>query len=178
MAAEIPNQPPSSADHPDYIDVGRVTGVHGRVGQVKVTVMSDVPHRFDPGESVYVQGDRLSIASSIPFRPGQVILSFTGMTTSAEAQPLVGQFLTVPSSEAPELPDGEYFHFQLLGLRVVTDTGEALGEITEILETGSNDVYIVTGSGGEVLIPALTSVITDIRLEDGVMLVVLPDGIR
>ena len=145
---------------------------------MKVTVMSDVAHRFDPGEAVFIQGERLSIVSSTPFRSGQIILSFTGVASPTEAQPLVGQFLTVPSSEVPDLPEGEYFHFQLLGLKVVTDTGEELGEITEILETGSNDVYIVTGDGGEVLIPALNSVITDIGLDEGVMSVVLPDGIR
>ena len=184
MATEIPDRMPGNpdnpqhADHDDHIDVGRVTSVHGRVGQVKVAVMSDVPHRFDPGEIVYVQGEALSIASLTPFRSGQIILSFLGVNSPGEAKPLVGQFLTVPSSEAPELPEGEYFHFQLLGLKVVTDTGEELGEITEILETGSNDVYIVTGGAGEILIPALNSVITDIRLDEGVMLVVLPHGIR
>lgn len=145
---------------------------------MKVNVLSDVEHRFDPGEVLYAQGERLSVASCTPFRAGQILLSFTGMTSSKEAQRLVGHYLTVPSSQAPELPDGEYFHFQLLGLQVVTDAGESLGEITDILETGSNDVYVVTGNGGEVLIPALSGVITEIRLEEGVMLVALPDGIR
>ncbi|PKB78650.1 MAG: 16S rRNA processing protein RimM [SAR202 cluster bacterium Io17-Chloro-G9] len=172
MAAEIPER------LPDHIDVGRITGVHGLTGQVQVIVMSDVSHRFDPGEVLYVDGAPLSIASSTPLRSGQIILSFLEVTSSKEAQRLVGHYVTVPSSEAPELPDGEYFHFQLLGLRVVTETGETLGEITEILETGSNDVYIVHGLGGEVLIPALSGVITDIRLEEGVMLVALPEGIR
>ena len=60
----------------------------------------------------------------------------------------------------------------------MTDTGEVLGEITEILETGSNDVYVVKGGSGEVLIPALTGVITDVRLDEGLMLVSLPEGLR
>ena len=141
-------------------------------------VMSDVPNRFDQGQVVSVQSRPLTIVSSQPFRAGQVILSFAGVNSSGEAQSLVGQYLTIPPSESPQLPDGEYFYFQLLGLRVETNEGELLGKITEILETGSNDVYVVKGETGEVLVPAITGVITDVRVDEGVMLVSLPDGLR
>ena len=76
------------------------------------------------------------------------------------------------------MPEGEWFHFQLLGLRVLTDQGEDLGEITDILETGSNDVYVVSEGKSEILIPALKSVINEVKLDDGVMVVSLPDGLR
>ena len=141
-------------------------------------VMSDVPNRFDEGQVLFVQARQLTIVSSQPFRAGQVILSFAGVNSPGEAQGLVGQYLTIPPSESPQLPDGEYFHFQLLGLRVETTEGELLGKITEILETGSNDVYVVKGETGEVLVPALTGVITDVRVDEGVMLVSLPEGLR
>ncbi len=141
-------------------------------------VMSDVPNRFDKGQVLSVQARQLTIVSSQPFRAGQVILSFAGVNSSGEAQSLVGQYLTIPPGESPQLPDGEYFYFQLLGLRVETNEGELLGKITEILETGSNDVYVVKGETGEVLVPAITGVITDVRVDEGVMLVSLPDGLR
>ena len=141
-------------------------------------VMSDVPNRFDEGQVLFVQARQLTIVSSQPFRAGQVILSFAGVNSPGETQGLVGQYLTIPPSESPQLPDGEYFHFQLLGLRVETTEGELLGKITEILETGSNDVYVVKGEAGEVLVPALTGVITDVRVDEGVMLVSLPEGLR
>ena len=140
--------------------------------------MSDVPNRFDEGQALFAQARQLTIASSQPFRAGQVILSFSGVNSPTGAQGLVGQYLTIPPSESPQLPDGEYFHFQLLGLRVETTEGELLGKITEILETGSNDVYVVKGETGEVLVPALTGVITDVRVDEGVMLVSLPEGLR
>ncbi len=76
------------------------------------------------------------------------------------------------------MPQGEYFHFQLLGLRVVTDDAEELGEITEIIETGSNDVYVVTGDTGQVLIPAIASVVREIDLAQGTMVVRLMEGLR
>ncbi|HAI08473.1 MAG TPA: 16S rRNA processing protein RimM, partial [Dehalococcoidia bacterium] len=88
------------------------------------------------------------------------------------------QWITVPASEVPELPPGEFYHFQLLDLRVLTEEGEELGTVSDILETGSNDVYVVTGGSGEILIPALADVVKDIDLEKGVMLVSLPDGLR
>ena len=152
--------------------------MHGLEGHVRVIVMSDVPDRFDPGNAVFAQGRQLTIESSQPFHPGQIILSFTGVDSQSDAQNLLGQSLTIPPSESPPLPDGEYFHFQLLGLRVLTVEGELLGQITEILETGSNDVYVVKGEKAEILIPAMAGVITDVRVDEGVMLVALPDGLR
>ncbi len=86
--------------------------------------------------------------------------------------------MTVPETEVPNLPEGEYFHYQIVGLNVVTEEGEDLGSISEILETGSNDVYVTSTGSGELLIPALSHVIREIRLRDGVMVVSLPDGLR
>jgi 16S rRNA processing protein RimM len=90
----------------------------------------------------------------------------------------VGQWLTAPQDTSPQLPDGEYFHFQLLGLQVVTEEGEELGEVTEIIETGSNDVYVVSGGKEELLIPAIAEVVRDVNLTDQVMIVRLIEGLR
>ena len=65
-----------------------------------------------------------------------------------------------------------------MGLRVVTEDNEDLGTISDILETGSNDVYVVTGAGGEILIPGLTEVVKGISLDDKIMVVDLPEGLR
>ena len=91
---------------------------------------------------------------------------------------MAGCWITVPETSAPELPEGEYFHFQLLGLRVFTEAGEELGRLSEILETGSNDVYVVSGPDGQILVPALSEVIQEIKLSEKIMVVRLPDGLR
>ena len=86
--------------------------------------------------------------------------------------------ITVPPEAVPQLPEGEYFYFQLLELRVLTQEGEDLGRISDILVTGSNDVYVVSGPTGEVLIPALADVIVKVDLDQGTMVVSLPEGLR
>ncbi len=81
-------------------------------------------------------------------------------------------------SEVPSAEEGEYFHYELLGLKVRTVEGEDLGEVAEILETGSNDVYVVRGAAGEILVPALSKVVREIDIASGLMVVDLPEGLR
>lgn len=165
-------------DAPANINVGKILAIHGTSGGVRIQVLSDVPHRFDAGKVLHIGNHSYKVSASKPVRSNQLILTFNGVGTLAAAQPLVGHLLTIPATEAPKLPDGEYFHFQLLGLRVVTEEGEGLGQISEIMETGSNDVYVVSGSGPELLVPALAEVIQEIQLDQGLMVVRLPDGLR
>lgn len=139
---------------------------------------SDVPHRFNMGEVLHFGGSPYHVTSSTRLRRNQVILELEGLSTPEEAQRLVGQLVTVPATAAPSLPEDEYFHFQILGLRVRTEVGEELGQITEILPTGSNDVYVVSGERGEILIPAIAEVIQEINLADGIMVVKLLKGLR
>ncbi|PKB64765.1 MAG: 16S rRNA processing protein RimM [SAR202 cluster bacterium Io17-Chloro-G2] len=160
------------------MNVGRVIRAHGLNGQLRVKSLSDVAQRYQPGGVVYINGTPFTITASGFFRHGQILLTLQGIEDSNAAQKLVEQWITVPVEAAPPLPEGEWFHFQLLGLRVITDQGEDLGKITDILETGSNDVYVVSGVKTEILIPALKTVITQVRLDEGVMLVSLPDGLR
>ncbi len=168
----------SYPDGSPTIIAGRIVGVHGLSGSVRALVLSDVPHRFDRGQSLYIQDVRYSIASSTLTPHRQVILKFHGIESAEAAQRLVGQQLTVPEAAVPSLPEGEYFHHQLLGLRVLTEEGEDLGRLSEILETGSNDVYVVSNDTAELLIPALADVIRQVDLDGGVMVVRLLDGLR
>ena len=170
--------------------VGRIVGTHGLTGGVRAIVLSDVSHRFAAGQVLYVLGQPYVVSSSAPAsfkakHPGksnnsgrQIILRFQGLDSEDSVKGLVGEELTVPETAVPSLPEGEYFHYQIMGLQVLTEDGENLGKVSEILETGSNDVYVTSGDSGELLIPALADVIREIRLSDGVMVVSLPDGLR
>ena len=153
---------------------------------------SDVPGRFDAGEylsasrdGVTLEGGTYQIAESRSIRGGtgskgndELILWFTGIRDRGQAQRLTGLWLCVPQSQVPSAQDGEYFHYQLIGLKVRTVEGEDLGELAEILETGSNDVYVVTGLDGEILVPALSKVVREVDIAGGLMVVDLPEGLR
>ncbi len=180
----------SPPQHSESILVGKIVGTHGLAGGVRATVLSDVPHRFNAGQVLYILGQPYVILSSSPasFKSNpsgkanpsgdQIILQLQGLDSEDSAKGLLGEELTVPETAVPSLPEGEYFHYQIVGLRVLTEEGEDLGSVSEILETGSNDVYVTSGASGELLIPALADVIREIRINDGIMVVSLPDGLR
>ena len=90
---------------------------------------------------------------------------------------LVGRELYVTPEQLPQLPDGEYYWRDLVGLRVITEQGETLGTLAEIIATGSNDVYVVQGGDREYLIPALEDVVREINLNEGIMKVSPPEGL-
>ena len=165
-------------EDPEAINVGRILSAHGLSGEVRVEVLSVVPHRFDAGEVLHIGSASYRISSSRRIRSNQVIITLQGLHTRDAAQALAGNWITVPETSAPELPEGEYFHFQLMGLRVLTESGEELGLLSEILETGSNDVYVVSGPEGQILVPALSEVVQEIKLSEKIMVVRLPDGLR
>ena len=145
---------------------------------MKVTSLSDFPSRFCPGTVLYVESKALRILRSFKSGSHFLVLKLQGIDSRQEAEGLRGKLLTVPQKEVPPLPEGSYYHYQLLGLQVHTKEGEYLGRITEILPTGSNDVYVVSHNGSEVLIPALDPVITEVNLEKGIVTVDLPEGLR
>ena len=148
-------------------------------------ISSDVPGRFGEGNSLFAakdgtiaEGQTYQISSSQPTGKGEMILRFKGFRDRRQAQQLTGLWLWVPRSEVPAAQEGEYFHYQLIGLKVRTVDGEDLGELAEILETGSNDVYVVAGGDGEILVPALSRVVREIDIAGGLMVVDLPEGLR
>ena len=139
--------------------VGRVLGSHGVYGEVRAEVLTELPHRFDPGEMLFLQEESFRIQSSSRSSGHTVILKLEGIDGPAAAKTLTGQELLAQPEESPDLPEGEYFHYQLIGMQVITEAGEDLGNIMEIIITGSNDVYVVSGPSGEVLLPAISQVI-------------------
>ena len=105
------------------------------------------------------------------------MLKLAGIDTRTEAETLRGRALTVPRSELRSLPEGEYYAFQLVGIEVVTTAGAGVGRIVDIMTTASNDVYVVEGERGEILIPAIEDVVKSIDLETGRMVIEAIDGL-
>jgi len=107
----------------------------------------------------------------------QVLLTLVGVDDRDAAEALRGQWIYVAIEDALPLGEGEYYHFQIVGLQVITAEGEALGRVSEILPTGANDVYVIQGPRGEILVPALEGVILNVDLPNGRMIVRLPEGL-
>jgi 16S rRNA processing protein RimM len=109
---------------------------------------------------------------------GQAILKFSGCDDRDTAEGLREQYILVSMEDAVPLEADEYYHFQLVGLKMVTEDQTELGEVIEILETGANDVYVVRSPRyGELLIPAIESVVKDINTTEGRITVVLMPGL-
>lgn len=168
----------SPQDTADSVVVARVNGAHGRDGALSIELLSDLPGRFDVGRELLLNGHPHPIVESRQTGPDSAIIRLQGISSRQQASHLTDTFLNALPDPDADLEEGEYFHYQLIGLQVVTEDGEDLGELQEILETGSNDVYIVRGTTGELLIPAIANVVLDIDLASGAMRVRLPDGLR
>lgn len=160
----------------EYIVVGHVIGQLGIKGEVKIEVLTDFPDRFAPGNRAYVDGHPLTIERSRPHKD-RLALKFFGIDDIEAASQLRGRNLEIPIDQIHELPVDEYYRFQILGLEVFDMQGEPVGKIDDILPTGSNDVYIVTGPRGEVLIPAIDDVIKSIDIQKGQMVIQVIDGL-
>jgi 16S rRNA processing protein RimM len=155
----------------DQLDivVGRVVAPFGIRGELKVTVQTDFPERFDKGNTVKlsVAGEQVTrrIEHSKP-HGGGIILKIEGVGTREAAEALRNTDIVIGEGELMELDAGRFYVFDLVGLKVVTDDGREQGTVTEVLQGGGNDVY-VTSTG--LCIPALKDVVTDIDIARGVM---------
>jgi len=159
-----------------YVAVGRILGPWGLRGDLKVEPLTDFPERFVLGCSLYVEGATYAIERCRWYK-GKVYIKLSGIDSATAAEALRQRFLEVPEEELKPLSEGEYYQFQILGLEVRTTEGQPLGKVTQILSTGSNDVFVVRGEGGELLIPALDDVVKAIDLDGGWIEVELVEGL-
>ena len=172
------------APEPRFLAVGHIVGAHGLHGELKVELLTDDPHRFSRLEQVFLGRQRAEPAArsleGYRLHKGRALLKIEGCEDRATAQALRGYVVQVPFAEAIPLDEGAYFEHQILGLEVWTSTGELLGEITEIIYTGANEVYVTRSSepgGREILVPAIADVVLEVDLEAGRLVVELPEGL-
>jgi 16S rRNA processing protein RimM len=164
------------------VALGRVTGVHGIRGAVKLRFYSgDLPVNLAHGNAVRLRRENGEITrftvTEITGRGDLARLHLARVGDRNAAEALVGAELVVARRELPDPEPDTYYWADLIGLTVLTEDGGCLGQLVEILETGSNDVYRVSGRKREVLVPALASVVRRIDLNTGRMWVDLPEGL-
>lgn len=142
--------------------VGLVRGVHGLRGMVRVEVLSDNPERFSPGSVLYREGDErpLTIASAHRDGPG-LLVRFREANDRNAADALRNVYLEsrVAADDLP--PDSFYWH-DIIGCSVATTAGEELGAVRDVFRVGESEVFTVRGPRGEVLVPAVGSIVVDL----------------
>ena len=155
----------------ELLAVGLVTRAHGVKGEVAVRPLTEVESRFQPGSILRLGpgGDRvLTVGSVRGPHHGRLLVQFREVSGRDEAESLRGQTLLVDSRESPPLSEEDRFWVhEIVGLEVRTDDGRPLGRVREILHTAANDVWVVEGDRGEVLIPAVREVVTSVDLAGG-----------
>ena len=124
-------------------------------------------------------GQELLHIESCKYHKQYILLKFREYPQREQVQALTGRLLTIDRSEAAPLEEGEFYTFDIIGLTVYDPAGKELGQVTDVLRTGSNDVYAVRRpEGGELLVPALKSVVREIDVQGGRMVVCLPEEIE
>lgn len=162
----------------ELINVGQILGPHGTDGALKIRSFTDVPTRFAPGNILHIRNNSHSIIESYALPKDQLVIRLTGLDSIKEVEHLAGHWVQSECSLSPTLEQNEFFHYQLLGLLVYSESGEELGIIKEIIQTGSNDVYLVHDGANEILLPAISQVVREIDLDEGSMTVTLIEGLR
>lgn len=164
---------------PVFLVIGRIRRPHGVHGEMLMEVITHFPERIQPGTTVYVGPKRLPLrVLSRRWHQKNLLIAFEGHTHRDMAGSFRNHLVYVRTATLPPLPEGEFYHHELIGLHVQSTAGEDLGTLTEILETGANDVYVIRGaSGKELLLPAIETVIAEVDLDAGVMRVNLLPGL-
>ena len=160
----------------DWIPVGRVTRTHGLKGELKFFPTDQ--------EEIAVQNDQKILLGEATFKIKSVrgakspfIIKFEGVDSIEAAQSLGGQEVLVAREDFESLPEGEYYRFEIKGLKVFDDTGKYYGVIEDIIETGSNDVYVVRENDKEWLVPMIDSVVQSIDLEQSKLIFHCVEGL-
>lgn len=150
---------------PDFFVVGRVLRPHGIRGELRIALETDHPERLQPPLTLYFGPERVPYRiAGVRFDRGAMLLKLEGLDSRTEAESLRSLEVAIQADEAVPLQPGEYYVHQIIGLEVWTEGGRHLGQVVEVLETGANDVYVVHGPSGEILVPAIRDVVIEIDL--------------
>jgi len=160
----------------EFIKIGQIINTHGHIGGLKIYPLTDDPHRFFELRQVYIAQKPYTIAE-VRLHQNFVLLSLQEIADMNAAEQLKNLYVEIPRQEVKPLPEGSYYLFELVGLAVYEDE-KLLGTLTNVLQTGSNDVYVVkTPEEKEIYLPALKSVVKEVDLKAGRINVIIPPGL-
>lgn len=164
---------------PDYLAIGRVVRPFGVRGELKVELLTDYPEQLGRLRTVYLgpQTEPWAV-EGLRLHKGAALFKLSGCDDRTAAELLRGLVVQIPLLDAVPLEEGEYYEHQIVGMTVAEQDGTLLGKVTQIISTGANDVYVVVGPEGELLLPAIESAILEIDLDADRMVVNVLEGLR
>jgi 16S rRNA processing protein RimM len=162
---------------PVFLAVGKLRRSHGLGGEILMDILTDFPERLRPRKNVFIGRDYAPyVIKGVRATDKHLLVTLDGISTPEDANQFRNQFVYVRVDQLPPLPEGEFYHHELLNMQVENENGKALGVLVEILETAANDVYVVRQEGqNDLLLPAIESVIVEVDLRGKRMVVRPPD---
>ena len=162
-----------------YLEIGKITNTHGVMGEVRVQPWADSPDFLCKFKTLYVDKTHWPIkVERARVHKNMVILKFKEFNNVNDIEKYKGKDLLIRRDQAVKLAPNENFITDLIGLKVVTDEGKEFGTLTDVLQTGANDVYVIESlEGKEYLFPAIPQCILDVNLESQTVTVHILDGL-
>ena len=161
----------------DFLEIGQIVNTRGLKGEVKIMPWCDDPAIFEDIEYVIIDNEEYDI-EYVKYHKNFVFLKLEGINGINEAEAYRNKTVLVEREMLGELPEGTYYICDLLGCRVKTASGEILGEIDDVIKTGSNDVYSVKNDAGKtVLIPVIEDVVKEVNIDEKYVIVELLKGL-
>jgi len=163
-ATEVIMPKPSNTE---WATIGKIVAPFGIRGELKIFSLSDIPDRFAQLDSIFVGPDHAprKITAVRPYKGDMFVMKFADIDDATTAETLRNLDLSIPLDKLAQLPPDSYYQHDILGLRVAILNGREIGTIIEIMETGSNDVYVVKGEDNkQILLPAIKDVVKQVDL--------------
>ena len=164
-----------------YLEIGQIVNTFWIKGMVKVKPFTDDNKRFDRLEKVYIKNkEKLKEyqIEEVKYHKDMILIKFRGIENPEQANLLRNSYLMIDREEEKPLEEGTYYIVDMIGMDVYTDEGEKLGDIEDIFNTGSNDIYVVKNElGKQILLPAISDVVKNIDMENKKMVVHLISGL-
>ncbi|HEX8918565.1 MAG TPA: ribosome maturation factor RimM [Chloroflexota bacterium] len=146
--------------------IGRISGAFGIRGELKVELFTDYPDRFKALSAIFVGQERQQYdVVGARRHKNMVLLRLAGVDSPDSVDTLRGQELFVPRSQSVTLKKDEYFFEDMIGVEALAESGASIGHVSDVLRTGSNDVFVVRGSGREILVPATREAVQELDLD-------------
>ncbi|MGF9965541.1 ribosome maturation factor RimM [Bacillus rhizoplanae] len=167
-----------------WFNVGKIVNTHGVKGEVRVISRTDFPEeRYKVGNTLYIWQEKGAEPLAVKVTSHRQhksfdLLTFEGYNNVNEVEQLKGSLLKVPEEQLGDLAEGEYYYHEIIGCAVVTEDGETIGTIKEILSPGANDVWVIKQpKGQDVLIPYIEEVVLQVNIDEKLVTIQVMEGL-